>query len=134
MQNVEVSTRNTDMYQFKQSLEPIFNLEIFLSSDRFQTKRDTLQLISLIGAYGGFTRAMGLFGTRLIAGLSRRNFNAQLRKASSLNDLTLRTYEIYMLAYLWSCCLISKRFKKIKEANNKVKESLDFEKLFWSLE
>ena len=40
-----------------------------------------------------------------------------MSKASSLNDLTIRAYEVYMMAYLWGCCLVGKRFKKIKEAD-----------------
>lgn len=39
-----------------------------------------------------------------------------------------------MMAYLWSCCLICKRFKKIKEADAQVTESLNVEKLFLALE
>ena len=101
-------------------MEPLFNLEIFLSSERFQTKRDTIQLVSLLGAYGGFKNALSLVGGKLISDLSQKNFRSQLSNASSvnkLNNMVVKWYEVYMMAYLWSCCLVGKRFKKIKEAD-----------------
>ena len=77
--------------------------------------------MQLIGAYGGFKNAMGLFGRKMISDLSQRNYLSELSKASSLNDIKIKSYEIYMMAYLWTCCLVGKRFKQIKDADAKVK-------------
>ena len=80
---------------------------------------------------------MNLVGGKLIGDLPAKNFRSQLSNASSLNklnNLNIKTYEVYMMAYLWSWLLICKRFKKIKEADSQVTSSLNVEKLFSALE
>lgn len=79
---------------------------------------------------------MTLIGGFFVLGLSQRNFKAVLIKQSSeltedaSDDIKIHSYEIYMMAYLWSCCLRSKKFKEIRNADAKVSKSLNIAQLF----
>ena len=63
-EKTERTTKRLEMKQHMYGVETLFNLQIFLSPYRFQSSRNTLQLLDLLGEVGGFEGiivAIGMF-------------------------------------------------------------------------
>lgn len=64
--------------QFKSHYEKIISIKVNLSSERFQSKRDSLQLLDLMGESGGFLDIIVLIGNLAVVGYSVRTFKSKL--------------------------------------------------------
>ena len=60
--------------------------------------------------------------------------NALVKSFHEEDKVVASVKEIFMMVYLWSCCLKSKRFNDIKEWQAKVTKSLDMKELFTSID
>ena len=77
----QLATQFVDMPQFEVDSETLFKLEVFLSPERFQSKRDTLNMVQLLQAYGAFRGAMTLIGLSIVASFAANNYQNEMAKS-----------------------------------------------------
>ena len=78
---------------------------------------------------------MTLVGIQIVSKMTNMTYkNALVKSYHEEGKVVASVKEIFMMAYLWSCCLKSKRFKDIKDWQARVTKSLDMNELFTSID
>ena len=108
-----------------------------------QSKRDSLQLIDMIGEVGGFQDAIFSLLSIFALTFSVQNYKSTLVNALKIanskikglnfiqsqstsnvqvNHLVVSTFEIFKMSFLYKCCLSNNRFDEIREAEDSLEE------------
>ena len=69
-EKTEMSTKRLELKQHMYGVETLFKIQIFLSPYRFQSSRDTLQILDLLGEVGGFEGIIVAIGAYFVSPLA----------------------------------------------------------------
>ena len=114
------------MPQFGVDFDRLFQFEVMLSPERYQSKRDTLNMVQLLQAFGAFRGAMTLIGLSLVGSYSANAFKNEMAKCfiseggsssqkGDVNEFTAGPLELFMMTFFCSCFVKSEKLKNMKQ-------------------
>lgn len=140
-----MTTAVVEMTQFGVDNESLFMFEVLLSPERTQYKRDTINMVQLLQAFGAFRGAMTLIGLNLVGGFSANSYKNELAKCfideggsttpkAGVNDHTARFFELFMITYFWGFGVKKQKITNLQNTQKEMTKELDMGKMFDKLD